>query len=359
MIYNFGYLSLINDSNPLETETELIGFQTVSAASLLNIPDVTELNSFESEYFVTELNQSTSSIEDEIDLINTYLNLAETVISSQQNYVYNDIESDNPDYEYSFEYKAADLVGNLIVYRAYYNNDTTLDGEEITTGIMINNEKQYNFNSTTFQDGETNTYQYRIYTNNNNYVEVTDTSNDDFQKFSYQVYKGGTLYNSSEMTVHSYRNNITASMIITNRSNNKLSLEVERNTVDFNNQEMKVKYSFNQGNNLETGEFKVNLINDEETGKWKYRYYFNNADVIIANRSGKGNTKADSDDFQETRGPGNGSRTTTVSTEEETTERGHNSSNTENTNPNSGPGNGKNGRSGQAVKQELQEQMEM
>ncbi|MBI9008774.1 MAG: hypothetical protein JEZ05_01975 [Tenericutes bacterium] len=362
MIYNFGYLSLINDSNPLETETEIIGFQTVSAASLLNVAEVSELNYFESDYVVTELSQSSSSIEDEIELINSYLNLAETVIASEQNYVYNDVDSDNQDYAFAFEYKAADLAGNLIVYRAYYNKETNQDGDVLINGIMINNDLEYSFSSSVIQNGETLYYQYRIETSNNQYVKVTNVSNDNLQKFTYQVYKNDSLSNSSEVTVHSYKNNITASMVITNKSNNQLTLDFERNTENFDNQEMQVKYSYKQGNNTENGEFKVNLVADTETGNYKYQYNFNNTNIIVTNRFEKGYIKANEDDFEKTRGQGNGnSITTTVSTEEvttdeHTTERGHNSTNSNTTNPGNGTNNSHNG---QSIEVDNEEQMEI
>lgn len=319
MIYNFGYLSLVNDSNPLESETELIGFQTVSAASLLSEIEVTELNSFDTNYFVTELSQTAASIKDEIELINSYMNLAETVIGDEKNYVYNSIESDNPEYLYAFEYKGSDLKGNLITYKAYYNKSTTLSGDEIISGIISHNQKEYQFTSTQVQNGEITTNQYRIYINSNNYVEVMDSSNKHFQKFTYQVYKDGNLQNSSEMTITSFKNNIKASMMITKNENSQLVLEFERNSTDFDNQGMMVKYNYTKGNNLQTGEFYVNLVSDSQSGVFKYQYKFDKENIVITNRNEKGNTKATEDDFKPVKGNRGSMTTSTVSSEDETT----------------------------------------
>jgi hypothetical protein len=331
MIYNFGFLSLVNDANPLETETEIIGFQTVSAASLLSVTDITELNSYDSSYSVIKLNQSTSFIEDEIELIADYMSLAETVIGNEQNYLYTEVDSDKPSYQYAFEYKGSDLVGNLIVYNAYYNKSTSSNGEEIISGIMIHNQNEYNFTSSEVSIDNILTYRYRVYTNGNNYVEVINISNDDYQRFEYNVYQNGNLSNSSEVTIKSNYNNIQATMLIT-KNNNQLSLEFERNTEDFDNQEMQVSYSYNRGNNVETGEFNVNLVSDGVTGEYKYQYQFGNDNTLVTDRTGKGNSKASEDDFIPAKGNQNSNQTSTISTEEEDTTPGHNSGNTSNGN---------------------------
>jgi|AntAceMinimDraft_18_1070375.scaffolds.fasta_scaffold00029_4 hypothetical protein len=347
MIYNFGYLSLINDSNPLESETEMIGFQTVSAAALLSIADVSELNYFDNDYVVTELNQSTSTVEDEIELINSYLNLAETVIGNESNFVYNNIESDNQNYLYAFEYKGSDLAGNLIVYKVYYNKETALNGNEITSGILIHGFEEYNFTSSQIQKDDKIINKYKIYIDSDNFVEVSDVSNNNLQKFSYQVFKDGNLSNSSEITINSYKNNIKATMNITNNYSDQLTLEFERNTEDFDNQEMKIKYTYSKGNNLETGEISVNLIQDDQSGSYQYQYQFGNDEVIVTDRSGKGNTKASEDDFKPVKGNKDSNSTSTVSTEEETTTDNQTSSNPGNSNGTSGNPNSSNNKATQ------------
>lgn len=301
--YNFVYIPAVNDYEPLESETEIIGFQTVSAASLLSTIEVAELRYTESDFYVTELaNQSildpSIAIESEINLINNYMNMVETTISDEDYMLYETIESDREAYAYAFKYNSVDLANNLISYYGYYNLEEN-NGINFQTGIIVHEGRTYQFHSSLKETEQGSIYKYTISTNDNNYIEVANVSNDDAQKFSYSVYKGGILQEESVLTLKSFKNQLTAKIDIEMRTQSTLSLAFSR-SYDNTTQAFSVSYQYNKLNQEVTGEFSVQLIENATTGKVQYSYQFDNNQNIITNRQSKGNQAASDDDFTPT-----------------------------------------------------------
>lgn len=305
VIYSVGFNHSSADLHPLETETELMGFQTVSAAALLSSYDYIDLEASADDYSLMELSQTTLSIENELDLLTEYINLAETVVANKTNYVYQEIVSDKSDYQYSFEYKGIDLVGNLINYQVYYNLSKNDDNIDVSSGIMVHSNKAYTFNSTTVETETGFIQKYQIYINNNNYVEVTDVSTEKLQKFSYEVYKNNQLHHSSELKLINADDQLVAEIIINQSQNKQLTLEFQRSFSNFETQSFQVKYTYLKNNTSEAGSFDIDLVLDSETSQYAYQFRFSNKEPIIVGRNNKGSQKASESDFEETNNSNN------------------------------------------------------
>lgn len=326
LAYNFVYIPSVNDYEPLETETEIVGFQTVSAASLLSSIEVTELNFVQDSYIVTELANPSIEITDEIDLINSYMNMAETIITDEDYMLYQEIESDREEYAYAFMYNGVDLTGKLISYNGYYNIIEDED-TDIQSGILVHNDNTYNFRSS-LSEGENGTfYKYTISLSQNNYVEVINISGDNVQKFSYSVYKGGSLSEESVLTLTSFRNQLSANIEITTNSQSTLSLDFSRSYND-DSQEFSVQYMYQKMSQELTGEFTVSVIEDSTSGNLQYQYSFTENQNIVTNRQNKGNQDASDDDFTTTNSNNSTNDNTNNGNSDTNTSQGNSDTNT-------------------------------
>jgi len=343
-IFVFNFVNIGTNVTPLESDTEIVGFQTVSAAALLDSFNVSELALTDESNDVVELATTSVTTEDssddiinQIKLINHYLNMAETVLGNKNQYLYQTIESDMEAYEYAFQYNGTDMNGNLITYKGYYN---IVENGEVQTeqGILIHDGVTFHYSSSTIQNEGANLYRYRIRTTETNYVEVTNQSTASVQRFQYRVYRDDQLANTSTLTVTSKQNGLRANLNIQNQQGNQISLELKRDMSDTANQQFQVQYALTTDAGQTNGEFKVGLKYDEATQTYRYQYNIDNRDVVIEARENKGNQKAKDDDFT----PGNSTHspfvTTTQSDSDDqttTTQRGSgNATNTQGQNGN-------------------------
>lgn len=296
-IYNFGVVPNVTNTTPLESDSEIIGFQTVSGATLIDNIQATELSNTFSQYNLQELSQTaTEPIEDQLDLINQYMKLSETVIGNQNAFIYEDIESTNPSYQYAFEYRGTDLLGNLITYKGYYNSTESM-GYTLYNGIIIHDDIEYRF-SNSIKQLEQNTFiTYKIETDEDNYVEVTNFSNQNIQKFEYKVYVNDQLDNESELILTEKKEQLKAELTLNKNQDDEVTLNIEDNSTEDTNQ-YQITYHFKNTN--QSGEIIVNLVENQETGDYQYQYK-TETNSFIKNRDVKSNGKASEEDFQ----PGN------------------------------------------------------
>jgi len=128
------------NQTPLETDTELIGFQAVSAASLLEGMDLTDLS-----YNITPLAFSldeTSIIESELPAINQYLSMLEITLGDSDAIAYDAIASDRGNYTFCIQFQSTDLTQNTYNFKFYYNQAETTNQTNIT-GIMAYDDREF------------------------------------------------------------------------------------------------------------------------------------------------------------------------------------------------------------------------
>ncbi|MCK4552338.1 MAG: hypothetical protein KAU02_05410 [Tenericutes bacterium] len=313
-IFNFGIAPNITDNTPLENETEVVGFQIVSAATLFDSSAPVELAyTTTSNYNIIELSDD-NPIVDNLDYINRYIRLAETVLGNQNSLIYDKVDSTNPSYEHAFEYRSADLLDNLIVYEGFYNQ-TESEGHTITNGIILHDDIEYQFNSFVHEVNGLTINKYRIQIDQENYIEVTNKSNNNIQKFSYKVFIDGQLDNESELTL-TQRQNIFRAEIKINNQNEEMTLNVTRDSQSEIKQ-FNIAYKF--VNQDVEGEMTVNLYQNQISNSYQYQYNFGGSEPIYHDRSIQAGNKAVEDDFRPKPGQtvNNQSQDETTSTEDQ------------------------------------------
>ncbi len=302
-IIGLNFVNLSTDSTPLENETEIVGFQTVSAAALLDSFQFVDLNVEESDESLTLLKQTTTTTLDSADvddlltqlrLINNYLNMAETVLVEDGQYLYQAVESDNTEYAYAFQYNGTDLNGNLITYTGYYNI-VEIDGVQTEQGMLIHDGSQYEYTTVATGSGEELQYSYQIRIDAENYIEVSNNSTEDSQSFQYKVYENNELQNQSTVTLVKEKKNLQATVQIINIAGDEITLNIQRENGETS--QFRVSYMLMKGTSNSSGEFTVSLEYDETTQTYQYRYVINN-EVVTESRGNKGNRQATEDDFE-------------------------------------------------------------
>lgn len=307
LFYNYVYTPNTPDLTPLSGESEIIGFQTVSAASMLNLTQISPLSYEEPvQNYLIPLSATTTAITtatpstdlaNQMTLINGYMNMMETVIGDQNQMMYQSVSSDNPDYQYALEFKSTDLNGNLIQYKIYYNmmlNGNIYDIE----GIMLSNEKQFSFSGQVNSENKTTNEQFTAYIDANNYVQVRNLSTNQNQVFAYKIVKDNQIYNESTVSLKSLQYSIQAS-VQTKHNNEDLTLTIQRDKTN-NENTIQVSYNIKNQGIEKAGQFQVGLQENQSTGKYVYAYHFNDSQqVTTKERNGKGNTPAKPEDFKD------------------------------------------------------------
>ncbi|MBU1144951.1 MAG: hypothetical protein KJ971_03720 [Firmicutes bacterium] len=297
--------SLSNPVSPyeaaLENETEIIGFQAVSATSLLSESFTTPLSlsmtSDTPSILLLGGIETTSVIESEIDIINKYLNMMEVVIGNKETLLYQSKLSEDDAYQTQISFKSMDLLGNLVQFQLYYN--TTQDGDlELIDGIMIHNEITYTIHGELSNSGEVIQSQFQASIDENNYVIVQDITDTTGQKFLYKIYENASLINESEISLDLTNTSIKAK-INTRFQNENCQMNIEKADNGAANSGFSVNYILNNETSL-VGQIDVSVEMNQVSGMYQYRYTITeneDTDEIICNRQDKGNTQANDDDF--------------------------------------------------------------
>lgn len=280
---------------PLESETEAIGFQLVSSTSLLPILNPTELSYFETNYEIIPLSESmmdTPLIENEIDTINSYMNMLESVLGDETFYRYSLENSDKPEYDQLLLFRGKDLEGNLDEYYIYMN---TVESENMTSyeGIIIHEDEEFLFEGNVFRNQYAS---FRVKINESNFIQVKNQLGSEEQMFQYKIFKNGALFNETEVVLASKKANLGAQMRMY-FGNTKYDLKVTKEQGPVN--KFNIEYQIQNGAR-EQGNIEITVAENPTTNQVGYKYHINNGSKtyeIFKERTEKGNAPAGDDDF--------------------------------------------------------------
>ncbi len=262
-VYNLALAPSNTTNTPLENDIQLIGFQTISAATILDKTIVEDLSAQEMIY-IQSLSSTETDVENYFTDINPFLSMMETIINTDNNINYNEVDSDNPNYQKKIIYSSFDLAKNPLNFMIYYNQvDTSL------TGIIMIRERTYNFTKT-----NENT---QIYLDNENYISVTNDSSENQQKFIYRLYKDNSLLLQNTLEVFRVQRSIRARTII-NKNGLSINLLVQRNEKN-NLDELEIEYEIADNQKNLSGNFRVNLEMLPNSSEYAYRYILPEKDV--------------------------------------------------------------------------------
>ena len=280
---------------PLESDTEAIGFQLVSSTSLLPILTPTDLSYSVNDGSIITLSETTIDtplIETEIDTINSYMNMLESVLGDETYYRYSLEASDKPEYNQMLLFRGKDLEGNLDEYYIYMN---TVESENMTSyeGIILHEEEEFSFSGNVFRNQYAS---FKVQVNDSNYIQVKNQLGSEEQMFQYKIFKNGALFNETEVVLASKKSNLGAQMRMY-FGNSKYDLKVTKEQGQIN--KFNVEYEIQNGRK-EQGNIEITLAQNPITNQIGYKYQINNGAKIyeiFKDRTEKGNAPAGDDDF--------------------------------------------------------------
>ncbi len=252
------------DMTPLETDAEIIGFQSVSAVSLLEGIEVEELS--------LKLTTSTEATEPdvtetEIETIDQYLNMFELTLGNKENITYETVVSDREEYAFSIQFHGIDLTNVETSYKLYYNQSQLQEGLGIT-GIFTTGDKEFPIVGTIYQNDTITRSTFRAAINNENYVVVRDISTDKGQLFRYRIVQNGVITNESDITLVAQRGSFTANMQLTIRGR-ELNLTINKTAEEPG---FSIDYEITNDSFTRSGNIDVTVEFDQALNKYVYRY---------------------------------------------------------------------------------------
>ncbi|MGD9761785.1 MAG: hypothetical protein AB7U52_05105 [Candidatus Izemoplasmatales bacterium] len=263
-VYNSFFSSAINSNTPLESDVELLGFQTVTGAILLEDSDVAELSFTdfpEVTALSTTITSETININSYIEEINPFMHMMETILNTDNTISYETFTSDDELYTNAFSYTSSDLAKKELTFKIYYNQS-----ESQLNGVIKFSDKVYNF--------ESNNSQTKVESDESNYIVVTDSSTDLQQKFNYKLYQNGLSVMENNLEIYRVQKNIQVKTMIS-KNGLIMNLYVQRKFFD-NLDEFEVDYEIENEGQYINGQFQVNLEFDQEVNDYNYRYVLAN-----------------------------------------------------------------------------------
>jgi hypothetical protein len=254
---------------PLDTEAEIIGYQTLSSVSLLESSELIDLS-----FSLVPLSESLNEplIASEIDTINSYINMLEITLGTQNQLTYVLTPSDQSQYQTMISFQGLSLTGEPISYRFYYNvSDTETErmvsgtisflGQDYQAEGQISLEQQATIRST-----------FKVEIDSDNYVEIDDVSSSTNQQFNYRIVQNGALKNATNIKLNSQSNSLRAELSY--QSNDKgIQIEIEKNQAQTG---FTVRYRAADGI-IENGSIVVDVEFDDQSESFRYRYRINDS----------------------------------------------------------------------------------
>lgn len=262
-------------THPLETETDILGFQALSAIALVDSDALEEL-SYQPLLFAFD--STTDFTEAELDTINDYLNMLEMALGNQES-AFELIDSDRTEYPVCLRIRRTDLLKQTHEIKVYYQQETA-DAEIIYQGVVTEMEAEYAFSASS-QDLTTHQPSFfRLQIDPLNTVTITDNSDETGQKFIFQTLRSGSESATVEIALTATKNQLRASMKL-NILNKQIALKVEKNQ---ENNGFNVEYETEKNSEMHKGNMDIQVTYDEVANRYQYHY-------TIRNR--QGNTQPD------------------------------------------------------------------
>jgi hypothetical protein len=267
-----------------EKTEDVYAFSAVSTTSLLqeNLVSNTGILSFgptvRPRVSLMSETTDTPAVEGEIDELNRYLNMMEKFLGNNNGLTVENVVSDLSAYSTKLIYTTKDLLGNDVSYTIYYNEvaDTVTNDEDnehtttTLTGLMIINGTEYALEGRKeFEDDEQKVTMISK-VDNDNYVKVTNKTENNEQKFQYEVKVNGVITNRTEVKVETEDDEIkTVLKFIEGDAKGEYSFKQE---TEDGVQIIKIKYEIKNAQGSESGEIKIFVTVDETTGETSYEY---------------------------------------------------------------------------------------
>lgn len=258
-------------------DKSLFAFSAISTANALSVDE-----NVMSKTARRTNNTSTSEIN--IEIINQYLEMMESLLVDNGPILVSEGVSDLPEYSTKLVYSVKSLSGEVEEYQIYYNQELLVDDEEDDddkdfddlldkddeseyrlTGIaIIGNEEYQIIGEKELEENELE-MTIRIIKDDNNYVVIEQEIEKNEVEYEYTVYKNGRKTLSLSMEVEN--NNEVEIKFTTNENGVKETYKFSKETIS-GNEVIKIKYQSTSTNYT----IKVKAITDTTTNEVIYEY---------------------------------------------------------------------------------------
>lgn len=286
-----------NDDHPIEvpmtlTSEKTVSFSAISSSALLNSIDI-QLSTNTQMILLSSMMQQETKMKQRVSLLNPYFNMIELFISSENDLAFTDpIPSTLPGYTYQVTYQIINLNQDTAIYTFHYN-ESTVDGNILTEGLLVLEQKQYYLEGIKEVDGDQTIITTKTYSDmllkDTHYVEFISTEISDQQWFEYNVYQSGEKIEKSNVNLEK----VGASIRIRLKYENEISdievdlkaLRIEQNGVA----KIRAEYEYKEDSFEEEGNIVVSVVIDPINNTNQYLYEITNK-------------KGDKDDYMGGRG---------------------------------------------------------
>lgn len=251
------------NTHPLETETDILGFQAVAAISLIDQEPLEEL-----AYHPLSLTSVTTPdiTETELDRINDYLNMMEIALGDPSSSV-ESVTSDRSEYPFCLRIERQDLLANTHQITIYYLRESKETGTTFH-GIVIENDAEYDFTASMGQTELAIPPVFRLVIDEANAITITDNSDESGQKFAFQTLRSGEESDQVEIALEASGKNMKATMKLT-MSQKQIALKIEKNQ---DNNGFKVEYETQALSQKRQGTIDIQVVYDEDHHNYRYQY---------------------------------------------------------------------------------------
>lgn len=212
-------------------------------------------------------------IDDEMILLNSYINALESTLFQPLGYTVEIKESDNPSYMFMMESVGVNLLAEIETYYLYYNVDSSIGNQTELSGIVVKNGGTSMFEGILIKDGEESLFTFTAYGSSltsGNYVITEFYADDDLLEYHMNVFQNNQMISSSDLTF-SVEEDETKIKVKVEKGFIEMEFEIEKE-LDEGIEKIKIDYSIKDGDSEEEGEIKVKVLTDSVTGKVSYQY---------------------------------------------------------------------------------------
>lgn len=266
-----------NDSNltSLTTDEGIMAFSALSSAQVLSEDNTIDTNEVKLSTLSTTVEDQTTTegtSEEDLDVVNKYLLMMETLLVDNGPLVLSNGESDLEGYETKAIFSAKDLVGNTTEYTIYYNQELKEtkdldDDDEVEyslTGIAIINEVEYELIGNKEVEDDELELKISIKLDDNNYVVIKQEIEDDETELAYTIIKDGKKQSTIKIEIE----NNELKMKLKNHGNGSNEDYTFKKVIVDGVTYIKISYKTN-GQKVDV---KVKTYIDETTGEVIYEY---------------------------------------------------------------------------------------
>lgn len=196
-----------NDFN-LETYGDAVALSTISTTSLIDLAE-NELSSS------GQTNQSlllpSLKIVDELDDLIKYLELMEKLLSSEDDFKIRRETISEGIYDRLISFTTTDLLNQELTYQIQYNQVIQQENRFTLNGLIQVGDQRYQMTASG-QLEQHNMLVYRLYTDENNYVEVDYQSDDNETIYLVRIVKNGTITETVQLHINDDVNEKTVNL---------------------------------------------------------------------------------------------------------------------------------------------------